>query len=198
MGDPRKTRRKYAKPAHPWQAERLEKERKTIKDFGLKNKQEIWRMGSLLKGFKSQVKDLIRRTDPQSKKEEDLLKDRLVRMGIIEEGSKLENILDLNIDALLERRLETQVFKKGLARSMKQARQFIVHGHIRVDDKKVTVPSYMLMKGEENKLAFKPTSPLSDPDHAERKPVGAVAAVPKTEEKEETKEEAKTEEAAAQ
>ncbi len=195
MGDPRKTRKKYSTPSHPWQAERIEKEKVIFRDYGLKNKKEIWRTISMLKRFKSQVKDLISRSGAQAEKEEKQLRDKMMRMGLISEGAKLEDILDLNVDAIMERRLQTQVQKKGFAKTAKQARQFIVHGHVTVGDKKVTVPSYLLLAGEENQIAFKPTSALADPEHAERK-IARQAEEEKKEEarKEELKEE-KAEEA---
>lgn len=168
MGDPKKQRKKYKTPSHPWQAERINKEKTILKEYGLKNKSEVWKMTSMLKRFKEQTKELIRKTGAQAEKEEKQLMDKLVRMGLIEENTKLEDVLDLNVESILERRLQTQVCRKGFAKSMKQARQFIVHGHIMIGDKRITVPSYLLLREEESKLAFRPTSNLADPEHAER------------------------------
>ena len=44
MGDPRKTRKKYDTPQHPWQKERMDQESVFLKEYGLKNKKEIWKM----------------------------------------------------------------------------------------------------------------------------------------------------------
>ena len=105
------------------------------KIYGLKNKKEIWRMDSLLGRMKQQAKNLIARDDSQSKKEEKQLVDRLVRLNLVAENAKMDDILGLDIRNIMDRRLQTQVFSKGLARSVKQARQFIIHGHIFVKDK---------------------------------------------------------------
>jgi small subunit ribosomal protein S4 len=94
--------------------------------------------------------------------------DKLIRYDLISKDSKIEDILDLKLRDFLERRLQTIVFRKGLARSINQSRQFIVHGHILVNGKKVTTPSYFVPKEEESKIEFKPTSPISKIDHPER------------------------------
>jgi len=49
---------------------------------------------------------------------------------------------------LLERRLDNVVFRLGLAESRSQARQFVRHGHVTVDGRKVTVPSYQVRSGQ--------------------------------------------------
>ena len=169
MGSPKKNRKKYTTPLHPWRVVRIEKEKALDKVYGFKNRKEIWKMDSLLKEMKSQAKKLIAREGAQSVKEEKLLKERAFNLGLIDKEAKLEDILGLNIEKVLERRLQTQVFKLGLARSVRQARQFIVHGHILVDGSKVNVPSYLLKRGEETKIKFDHTSTLNSTEHPERK-----------------------------
>jgi len=169
MGDPRKQRKKYDTPGHPWQAERITREAILLKEYGLKNKKELWKMGSILQRFKAQTKEIIKKNDSQAEKEQQQMLNKLTKMGLVESGIKLENILDLNVEDLLQRRLQTLVFKKGLSKTMKQARQFIVHGHIFVGDKKVTVPSYIVLNSEEHNITFKATSALSNENHPERK-----------------------------
>ncbi len=186
MGDPRKQRKKYNPPGHPWQADRITAENTLLKDFGLKNKKELWKMGTILQKFKTQAKELIRRQDEQAEKEKKQMTDKLMRMGLIEAGTKLENILDLKVEDLLARRLQTLVFKQNLAKSMKQARQFIVHGHILIGDKKVTIPSYIVLNNEQTNINFKPNSALSSEEHPERKAKEAKP-VEKVEEAEEEK-----------
>ncbi|MHC1635666.1 MAG: 30S ribosomal protein S4, partial [Candidatus Methanospirareceae archaeon] len=87
------------------------------------------------------------------KKGEQIL-DSLKRKGILEEGAKMEDALGLTARNILERRLQTIVFKKGLANTIKQARQLIVHGHIAVDGRRVTAPSYIVERDEEDKIGF--------------------------------------------
>ena len=81
--------------------------------------------------------------------------------GILDENAHLENILDLTVEDILRRRLQTIVFQKGLARTAKEARMFVVHGHIALDGKKVNSPSYVVKKGEEDLVGFYPTSPVA-------------------------------------
>ncbi|MBU2638097.1 MAG: 30S ribosomal protein S4 [Nanoarchaeota archaeon] len=190
MGDPKKQRKKYGTPRHPWKAERINEENKIQEEYGLKNKTELWKMDSILKKLKEQAKRLISVSGEQAEKEEQLFRKRLEKMGLISEGVKIENVLDLTVKELLERRLQTQVCRKGFAKSIKQARQFITHGHVLLNGKKVNAPSYLLLHGEENMLTFRPTSALSDAEHPERK-LSEKNAAGKAEESEEEKNDTK-------
>lgn len=169
MGDPRKTRRKYNKPTHPWQRLRIEEERAIEKEYGFKNKKEIWKFKSKIKQINVQARRLIRQRTPQGAVEEKQLLDRLYNIGIIEQDAKLENILGLDLKRLLDRRLQTQVFKQNLAGTINQARQLILHGHIFVNGKKVTIPSYIVKRGDEFKITYSGDSSFNDTDHPERK-----------------------------
>lgn len=168
MGDPKKIRKKYETPTHPWQKERIEEEKKLINEYGLKNKKEIWRMATILKKFKDQVKALASRIDEQSKLEEKQLINHLLSLGLIKQEEPLGNVLALNVRNVLERRLQTILVRKELAKSMKQARQFITHGHVIVDKKKITFPTYIVKLKEESLIEFVPASTLSKEDHPER------------------------------
>jgi len=168
MGDPKFQRKKYETPKHPWQRDRIEEERIILKEYGLKNKKEIWKMVSLLRSFSNQVKKLIAAKDNQAEKEKALLLKRLHLLGLIKKTAQLDDILSLTQKDIMERRLQTIVHRKGLAKSMKQARQFIVHGHIKIKDKKMTIPSYSVKKEEEDFITFVPKSTLANPDHPER------------------------------
>ncbi len=174
MGHPRKQRRKYSGPSHPWKRDRLESEAVLKKKYGLKNKKEIWKIDSLLRKFKQQAKRIIagskvKGREEQCKKEQEQLLTRLVNLGVLSGGSKIEEVLDLPIEKLMERRLQTMVVTKGLARKTKQARQFVVHQHILVNNQTINVPSYLVKKAEEDKITFNALSSLQNPDHPERK-----------------------------
>ena len=171
MGHPKKQRKKYSGPTHPWQADRLKREAVLMKEYGLKNKKELWKMGSTLRNFKKQAKSLISRTDEQSRTEINLLLQKLYKLGLLESGAKIENVLDLDIRNILNRRLQSLALKKSLARSTKQARQFIVHEHIFVADKKIDSPSYLVKRNEEDKITFGPLSSFASLDHPERAPL---------------------------
>ena len=140
MGDPRRQHKQYKTPSHPWQARRIELEREIIRGYGLKNKKEIWKMDSTVEGFKDQVKGAIASHDTQRQKERrDVLK-KVAALGMIKEGEGEDQVLGLQLRDVMERRLQTQLLRKGIARTVKQARQFIVHGHITVNGKVVTAP----------------------------------------------------------
>ena len=128
----------------------------------------MFKVDSLLKKYKDIAKKLIASTTEQSKKEEAQVLDKMQRLGLLPSESKLDDILGLELKDALERRLQSIVFRKGLARSMKQARQFITHRHITIKDKEITAPSYLVSLEEENHLGFKGKSALADEEHPER------------------------------
>ncbi len=169
MGDPKKQRKKFNKPTHPWQRTRLEEEKVLKSEYALKNKKELWKMNSLLSKFKAQTKVLIRKSGEQGEKEVKQFLDKLTKLNLIPANTPIEDVLNLTLKDILERRLQTIVFRKGLAKTMKQARQFITHGHVIVNNKKITIPSYIVPLNEEGTLEFAERSPLSDVEHPERK-----------------------------
>jgi len=97
-------------------------------------------------------------------------------MGVLSESATIDDVLDLDIRDLLERRLQTMVFRKGLAKTLFQARQFVSHGHITVAGKIISVPGYIVKRDEEGKLKYFSQSPLSKADHSARKVITATAA----------------------
>lgn len=168
MGDPRKLRKKYDKPSHPWQKLRIDEEKTLIKEYGFKNKLELWKLNSLLKKYKLQVKELIPKKDDVSEQKKKELLNKMKQMNLVKEGAIMEDILALTLKDLCERRLQTIVFKKELARSIKQARQFITHEHIVVGNKMITSPSYILTAEEEALVRFADNSPMFFDSHPER------------------------------
>ncbi|MEM2915783.1 MAG: 30S ribosomal protein S4 [Candidatus Woesearchaeota archaeon] len=168
MGDPRKIKSKYNRPGHPWQKERIEEERTLLKKYGLKNKTEIYRARSKLKTFSDLAKKLIAARGSQAEKEKTQLLARLAKMGLVEQGAQLDDVLGIQLTNILERRLQTMVFRKGLARSINQARQMIVHEHILVGNRRVSSPSYNVHVSEEASIAFVPTSSFANTAHPER------------------------------
>lgn len=168
MGDPRKNRKKYTKPMHPWQRARIEEERELKKNYGVKNKKELWKISSKLKNFKEQAKKIIRTPSSQSEKEKEQLMSRLQRLGLLTGGATLDDILGLTLKNIMDRRLQTILVKKGLARTVRQARQFIIHQHIMVAGKMITSPSYLVSNEEESNISFASNSKFANPDHPER------------------------------
>ena len=171
MGDPKFNRRKYDTPSHPWKGERIAAENEIVRKFGLKNKTELWKVESLLRTFRQRARNLqakIRYGDDQAEKERDELIKRLDSLGIISKEASLDDILSLDIEMLLARRLQTLAYMKGFSNSPKQARQFIVHGHISIGGKKMTIPGYMVKRSEEEFLGYLSYSPLADDLHPAR------------------------------
>ena len=168
MGDPKKLRKKYETPRHPWQASRILSEKPLIKEYGLKNKKEIWKAQSLLRKFTNQAKLLSTIKTEHQKREKEQLINRLVKLGLLKQGQDREDVLDLNVKNILDRRLQTFVIKKGLAKTANQARQFITHGHIAVKGQKINIPGYLVNKDEEDFITFSEKSKLNNAEHAER------------------------------
>jgi small subunit ribosomal protein S4 len=154
MGDPRAITKKFDKPKHPWKSDRLEEERRILREYGLKNKRELWRVETTLRGYRRQARALLAKMTEQAKVEEEQLLEKLKRLNMVKDDATLDDVLALKIENLLDRRLQSMVHKKGLANTQKQARQFIVHGHITVNGVKVTAPGYTVRKDEEDKIAY--------------------------------------------
>ena len=169
MGQVSKQKKKYSKPSHPWQKERIIEEKRLLREYGLKNKKEIWKAQSLTKKATGQAKHITaNKLSKQAQKEKEQFLTKLKKYDLIKNDAKIDDVLDLKTEDFLNKRLQTIIFKGGLARSVKQARQFIIHGHIFVNNRKVTVPSFLVTKDMIKKISFKPTSMLSKPDHPER------------------------------
>ena len=168
MGDPKKQKKKYRKPLMVWNEERIARDKVLISTFGLKNKREIWKVESTLKSLHDQAKKLIAQNTEQSKKESDQLIKRLSSLNLVLHDAKLDNVLSLTIHDLFNRRLQTLVFKKGFARTINQARQFITHNHISINEQIVNVPSYLVPLEEESLVTFNQSSALSSTEHPER------------------------------
>lgn len=172
MGDPKFSRRTYETPKHPWEAARMEEEGKLLKKYGLKNKRELWKSQSILRGFRRQARDLqarLRAREPQAQRETEQLIGRLTRLGVLPPGAPtLDDVLALTTEDLLRRRLEWVVFTRGLAPTINGSRQWIVHGHFAIGDHRVTRPGYLVPSAEEGEIHYSPTSPLSDDDHSVR------------------------------
>ena len=152
MGDPRKLRKKFSNPSHPWQKERIEAEKEILKQYGLRRKYEVWKMDSLLKKFLHRAKTIIGEKSVQSDMEKRQLLERLCSLGLLKKDSRVEDVLDLKLKDILERRLQTLVCRKKLAGTMLQARQFITHEHIALGIKKITAPSYLVSVDEEPQI----------------------------------------------
>jgi small subunit ribosomal protein S4 len=154
MGHPRKARKKYDTPPHPWNAERIKSENKLMVKYGLKNKKEIWKADTLVKKYSREARYLLGFSQDQVEEEKNELIGHLSRQGILAENAHLEDILNLTVENVLRRRLQTIVHQKGLARTAKEARIFVVHGHVAMNGKKIDSPSYVVKRGEEDLIDY--------------------------------------------
>ncbi|MCS7136328.1 MAG: 30S ribosomal protein S4 [Nitrososphaerota archaeon] len=149
MGDPKRHRKKYETPRHPWRADVLAEELKLLGEYGLRNKRELWRAAAILRKYRAIARSLFVLSGEERKEKEGILIGKLARLGVLPSTATLDDVLRLTVRDFLERRLQTVVYKLGMVTSIHQARQLIVHGHVFVGDRKVRSPSYHVMAGEE-------------------------------------------------
>ncbi len=167
MGDPKKHRKKYVTPKKPWDKVRLERESQLVIKYGLRNKRELWRFENILRKYRRVARDLLGKINLPGREGElarnkaKMVIDKLIRLGILNEGATLDDILNLTVENFLERRLQTVVYRIGLAKTIKQARQLITHGHIAIDGRRVTAPSYIVERDEEGKIGYYANSPFA-------------------------------------
>jgi len=153
MGDPKKSRRKWQGPRHPWRKESLVSELALLGKYGLRNKRELWTAATNLKSFRERASEILAIEDPEVRAaEEKKLIQRLSSLGLMSEEAVLDNVLGLSVENILDRRLQSVVMKLGFAATPYQSRQLIVHGHVLLDGRRVTSPGYMVKRDEEPKI----------------------------------------------
>lgn len=152
MGDPKNSRKIWRKPKRPLNYDLLNEELYVLGTFGLKNKRELWKAHTELSRVRKQARSLLALTQELREKKEPTLMKSLTRVGFVKENSTLDDVLNLKVTDLLARRLQTMVQKKGLIKSPYQARQAVVHGHVMIGDRVVTIPSYTVKIDEENEI----------------------------------------------
>jgi small subunit ribosomal protein S9e len=153
----------YVTPRRPYEKERMDRELKLCGEYGLRNKREVWRVQYTLAKIRHAARTLLtlREDHPKRLLEGAALVRRLARIGLLDaEKQDLDHVLSLRIEDFLERRLQTVVFKKGLAKSIHHARVLIRQRHIRVGKQIVDAPSFVVRVDSEKHIAFAPTSSL--------------------------------------
>jgi small subunit ribosomal protein S4 len=178
MGDPKKQRKKFDTPRFRWRKDILQEELKLLGQYGLRNKHELWRHKTLLSKTRGIARSLIGRSVEERTKMENEQLVRLKKLGILPETAVLDNVLDLSIEDIMERRLQTIVFRKGLARTIFQARQLITHGHVTINNHRVTIPGYIVSKDEEPTIVYSPESAVANNTHPLRLGLTVVAKQP--------------------
>ncbi|PYH47791.1 40S ribosomal protein uS4 [Aspergillus saccharolyticus JOP 1030-1] len=187
---PRVYSKTYKVPRRPFESARLDSELKVVGEYGLRNKREVWRVQLTLSKIRRAARELLTldEKDPKRLFEGNALIRRLVRIGVLDESRmKLDYVLALRVEDFLERRLQTCVYKLGLAKSIHHARVLIKQRHIRVGKQIVNVPSYMVRLDSQKHIDFALTSPYGGgrPGRVQRKKAAAAAGGAGDEEEEE-------------
>jgi small subunit ribosomal protein S4 len=161
MGDPRRLKKKFKKPRHPFQKERMVEELEFLGKYGLRNKREFWKSRTTLGNWRNIARHSRTLSKEKAVEVQQTLIRKLNRLGVIGSEAEFEDVLLLTTEDLLKRRLQTLVYERGLASTIYQARQYITHGHIQVGGKKIDAPSYIVKKEEEEFIGFAPNSPYT-------------------------------------
>ena len=184
MGYPGKNHKSYQPPKRPWEKTRIEAETRLVVEYGLRNKREVWKAQEYLRKYRKGARSLLALGSSAvdaalyaAKKEE--LISSLQRNGLLGPDADIADVLSLKIQTQLERRLQTLVYRKGLARSPKQARQMVTHGHIAIGNRRVTIPGYRVNRVEETQIAYYGTSPFVSDSHSEKVRIAKPASNPK-------------------
>ena len=162
MGDPKTSRRIWQKPKRPLNYDLMMDELKTLGTFGLKTKRELWKTQTELSRVRLQARSLLALRQDERERKEPILMQSLSKIGLVNEDSTLDDVLNLQVTDLLSRRLQTIVQRKLYFKTPYQARQAIVHGHIMIGDSVVTIPSYIVKTEEEAKIHLIPESSFNE------------------------------------
>jgi small subunit ribosomal protein S4 len=172
MAYPGKNRKSYETPKRPFEKTRIEEETKLVIEYGLRNKREIWKAQAALRKYRTGARELLAlesgaTTEALAERKTANLIGHPQRVGLRGGEADIDDVLSLRIQQPLERRLQTQVYRLGLARSPKQARQLVTHGHIAIGGRRVDIPSYQVRRDEEGQITYYGRSPFTNAAHPE-------------------------------
>ena len=158
MGDPKYPRKAWRKPKRPLNYELKMAELKTLGTFGLRTKKELWKAHTKLSSVRHQARSLLALQQDIREEKEPILMKSLAKIGLVSSDATLDDVLNLEVEDLLTRRLQTLVHKKFGFQTPYQARQAVVHGHIMIGDRVINIPSYTVNTAEEGNIQFTPES----------------------------------------
>lgn len=184
MGYPGKNHKSYQTPKRPFEKTRIETETRLVIEYGLRNKREVWKAQAILRKYRTAARGLLALgSDPAHKAQYEAKKEELIghlqRAGLLGANAGIEEVLSLRVQTALERRLQTLVYRMGLARSPKQARQLIIHGHVAINGRRTSIPSYRVTRAEESQITYYGTSPFVSDSHAEKERIKKPGSTPK-------------------
>jgi small subunit ribosomal protein S4 len=165
MGDPKKKHKLYTTPKRPYDIANLEEELRLVGTYGLRNKRELWRKRTELSAYRRRAREMLSLDPVERAEEQRVLLGKLNSLGLVSENATLEDVLTLNVQNFLDRRLQTMVHRKGMAKSLFQSRQLITHGHVVIDGKKVKAPGYNVSRADEASLDYSDSSPIHSKTH---------------------------------
>lgn len=149
MGDPKKSRKTFRRPRQIWTTEQLSSELYLIGSYGLRSKSELWKAQTKVADIRNQARELLALTVEARQIQETKLLNYLHKLGLVKESATLDDVLNLKLEDILERRLQTIIMKKGVSKSPQQSRQLVVHGHVSIGERVINIPGYMVRKDEE-------------------------------------------------
>ena len=117
--------------------------------YGLRNKRELWKAQSEIARIRNQARALLAIPTEVRRDKELRLLGFLNRLGLVNESATLDDVLNLKIEDILERRLQTIVMRKIMSKSAIEARQIVSHRHVSVGSRTVNLPGYIVRKDEE-------------------------------------------------
>jgi len=137
-------------------------ELKTLGTFGLKTKRELWKTQTELSRIRFQARSILALRQEIRDRKEPILIQSLSKIGLVDKNSTLDDVLNLQVNDLLSRRLQTIAQRKLYFKTPYQVRQAITHGHVMIGDSVVTIPSYIVKTEEEAKIHLTPESPFNE------------------------------------
>ena len=152
MGAPKRNKKKFDRPSAMWDKKRIEEEHKIKQEYGLKKLGELWKATSEIRRVRRNIREVLSGSASETVGKDIIA--RLAKYNVVRENAIPDYVLVVKPQSLLERRLQTIVYRKGMAKTLKQSRQLIAHGFISINGRRIKSPSYLVKKGEESGIGY--------------------------------------------